>query len=224
MTHHLLTLAVGLIAFIGGMAVARLLARSRAAASVPPLQPAASAAPTPPRAGDVDAGGGAPVEMHLVLNVLNRIVMALNANEHAQDGVADLADYLRAVDEMRRRPSQEALTRQVNAYWQLSRWLHGQPTDAFRLDAQLPGMPAMTLARLCRELTETIRDLEPARQADLAARLAIDDAGPGGRQVVVHAVAANVAEAVQVRLQGSPRGWSRSGQQLSRRVDFPADG
>lgn len=220
MTHNLLTLVIGLLAFIAGMAVSRLFLRPRQAAVAASRQPAAPAANS---ASDVDAGGGAPVEMHLVLNVLNRVVMSLNTNEHAQDGVADLADYLRAADEMRRRPSQDALTRQVNAYWQLSRWLHGQRSDALRIDTQVAGLPPSTLARLCRELTETIRDLEPARQADLAARVGIDAAGPGGRRAVIHAVAANVTEAVQARLEASPRGWSRAAQQLSRRVDFPID-
>lgn len=221
MTHTLLTLAIGLLAFIAGMAVARLFLRPGGAAVAAASEPAA---PATNNASDVDAGGGAPVEMHLVLNVLNRVVMSLNTNEHAQDGVADLADYLRAADEMRRRPSQDALVRQVNAYWQLSRWLHGQHTDALRIDAQVPGLPTSTLARLCRELTDTIRDLEPARQADLSARVGIDATGPGGRRAVIHAVASSVTEAVQARLEASPRGWSRTAQQLSRRVDFPIDG
>ena len=39
------------------------------------------------------------------------------------------ADYLRAVHELQRQPSQGALVQQLSAYWRLSRWLHGQASE-----------------------------------------------------------------------------------------------
>lgn len=211
MINALIMLGVGLMSFVGGLAAALLYARKAtpAAASPSPV-PAIEATP-------------ATLEMHLVLNVLNRVVMALGTNERAQDGVADLADYLRAADELRRRPSQATMVQQVSSYWQLSRWLHGQPSDSLQIDAQLPELPGRALARLCQELTEVIRDLEGSRQADASARVTAEDTNPATRQAVVQLTVAGVPEPVMARLLASPRGWTRKAQQLSRRVDVTLD-
>lgn len=211
MIQALIILGVGLMSFVGGLAAALLYARkANPAAASPSPVPALEATP-------------ATLEMHLVLNVLNRVVMALGTNERAQDGVADLADYLRAADELRRRPSQATMVQQVSSYWQLSRWLHGQPSDSLQIDAQLPELPGRALARLCQELTEVIRDLEGSRQADASARVTAVDANPATRQAVVQVTVAGLPEPVMARLLASSRGWTRKAQQLSRRVDVTLD-
>lgn len=211
MINALLILGVGLMSFAGGLAAAVLYARK-----------ASTVAPSP---GPTPASGATPgpLEMHLVLNVLNRVVMALSTNERAQDGVADLADYLRAADELRRRPSQATLVQQASSYWQLSRWLHGQPSDALQIDAQLPELPAAALARLCQELTEVIRDLEGSRQADMSARVTLEDGPRGTRRAVIQVTVAGLPEPVVARLIASPRGWTRKALQLGRRVDVALD-
>lgn len=211
MIQALIILGVGLMSFVGGLAAALLYARkANPAAASPSPVPALEATP-------------ATLEMHLVLNVLNRVVMALGTNERAQDGVADLADYLRAADELRRRPSQATMVQQVSSYWQLSRWLHGQPSDSLQIDAQLPELPGRALARLCQELTEVIRDMEGSRQADASARVTAVDANPATRQAVVQVTVAGLPEPVMARLLASSRGWTRKAQQLSRRVDVTLD-
>lgn len=211
MIQALIILGAGLMSFVGGLAAALLYARkANPAAASPSPVPALEATP-------------ATLEMHLVLNVLNRVVMALGTNERAQDGVADLADYLRAADELRRRPSQATMVQQVSSYWQLSRWLHGQPSDSLQIDAQLPELPGRALARLCQELTEVIRDLEGSRQADASARVTAVDANPATRQAVVQVTVAGLPEPVMARLLASSRGWTRKAQQLSRRVDVTLD-
>lgn len=217
MINTFILFGVALLSFVGGAAAAWLLRRQ---------PPAAAAAPIAPVPGTPPASAGAPLEMHLVLNVLNRVVMALGANEQAQEGVAELADYLRAADDMRRRPGPASMVRQSTAYWRLSRWLHGQPADLLRIEpeAALQGLPAAALAEACRELTDLIRELEPARRVDLVARLALEGRGPASLRLVIQVSATGVDEAIQRRLGASPGRWTLDTGQLSRRLELPTTG
>lgn len=202
MINTLACLLVGILGFAAGAAAALLWKRSQAA---------------PP----VDTTPSSTLELHLVLNALNRVVLALGSDERAQDGVADLADYLRASDELRRRPRLEPLLEAVSSYWRMSRWIHGRTSDALHLDAQLPEVSPATLAHLCVALTQAIRDLEACPQADLSARLTLEDAAQG-RVAVIQLVVAGVPAAQQTQLTGSARGWTRSAAQLSLRQEITA--
>lgn len=220
MDPSLMALTVGLVSFAGGFACASLLGRRRAGgpAAADPAATAAEAAPA-----DV-AGSGLLLELHLVMNVLNRVVMALNANEHVQDGVAEMADYLRASHELQRRPGQNALVNQVSSYWRLSRWLHGRRSDALHLDAQVPDLAPQALYRLCEALTRVLRELEGSPSADVSIRITPDDRAGAGRFAVAQVTVAGVPEGVQATLAASPRGWSRSALQLGTRLEVRTDG
>lgn len=202
MINTLACLLIGLIGFAAGVAGARLWARSR-------TEPATD--PTP----------SSTLELHLVLNALNRVVLALVTDEQAQDGVADLADYLRASDELRRRPSLEAMLQAVSSYWRMSRWIHGRPTDSLHIDAQAPDLTPATLARVCVELTQAVRDLEACPQANVSARVTLEQPA-SGRIAIIQIAVAGVPEAQQIQLATSPRGWSRSAAQLSLRQEVQA--
>lgn len=197
MINTLVCLLVGILGFAAGAAAVLLWRRT-------------PAAPPP------DTSPSSTLELHLVLNALNRVVLALGTDERAQDGVADLADYLRASDELRRRPRLEALLEAVSSYWRMSRWIHGRASDALHLDAQLPEASPATLAHVCVALTQAIRDLEACPQADLSARLTLEGAADG-RVVVIQLAVAGVPPAQQTQLTASNRGWNRSAAQLSLR-------
>lgn len=206
MLNTLICLLVGVIGFTSGIAASWLWARRHAAAA-----PAAvSAAPT------------STLELHLVLNALNRVVLALGPDERTQDGVADLADYLRASDELRRRPSLNAMLQAVSSYWRMSRWIHGRPSDSLHIDSQTPELSPATLDRLCIELTQSIRDLESSPQANVSARLTMDETAGAGRIAVIQIAVAGVPEPHQLNLAASSRGWNRSAAQLSLRQEVDA--
>lgn len=202
MTNTLACLLVGILGFAAG-AAAMLLWKSSRTAAAPGAMPPST------------------LELHLVLNALNRVVLALGTDERAQDGVADLADYLRASDELRRRPRPDAMLEAVSSYWRMSRWIHGRPTDSLHLDAQLADASPTTLSLLCVEMTQAIRDLESCPQANLSARITLDGEGQQ-RTAVIQLAVAGVAPAQQTQLASSPRGWSRSATQLSLRLAIAA--
>ena len=206
MSPTIASLLTGLIGFTSGLVAMLLWVRA---------QPRTAGAPA-------EATPASTLELHLVLNALNRVVLALGTDERTQDGVADLADYLRASDELRRRPSQEAMLQAVSSYWRMSRWIHGRPTDSLHLDAQAPDLSPGTLARVCVELTQAVRDLESCPQANVSARVTLEDASGAGRRAVVQVAVAGVPEAQQVHLASSSRGWSRSAAQLSLRQEIQA--
>lgn len=204
MINTLACLLFGIVGFAAGVAAAMLRAQARSAQPAPPADEA------PPST----------LELHLVLNALNRVVLALGADERTQDGVADLADYLRASDELRRRPSLEAMVQAVSGYWRMSRWIHGHPDDSLHMDAQASDLTPATLARLCVELTQVVRDLESCPRANVSVRVTLDESGP--RKAVIHVAAAGVPEAQRLQLAASSRGWSRSAAQLSLRLEVQA--
>ncbi|RTL41580.1 MAG: hypothetical protein EKK53_13420 [Burkholderiales bacterium] len=197
MTTSFVSLLVGLLGFAAG-AAAMLFWKSSRPVPTAPAMPSST------------------LELHLVLNALNRVVLALGADERAQDGVADLADYLRSSDELRRRPRPEAMLEAVSSYWRMSRWLHGRPTDSLHLDAQLADASPATLSQICIELTQAIRDLESCPQANVSARVGLEGEA-NARTALIQIAVAGVAPAQQAQLASLPRGWSRSAAQLSLR-------
>lgn len=202
MINPLVSLLVGLIGFAAGAAAVMLWKR-----------PAPSFTP--------DAPPASTLELHLVLNALNRVVLALGTDERAQDGVADLADYLRASDELRRRPALEPMLEAVSSYWRMSRWIHGRASDSLHLDAQLGEVSPATLSRLCVELTQAIRDLEGCPQANVSARVTLEGTATG-RMAVIQMTVAGVPQAQQTNLTTTARGWQRSAAQLSLRQEIAA--
>lgn len=177
---------------------------------------AAPATPPAPEPDRLELG----LEMHLVLNVLNRVVMALNDNESTQDGVADLADYLRAAADLQRRPSQGSLVKAVTSYWRLNRWVHGHRGDALHFDAQAPGMPPEKFIQCGAALTQLIRDLEPIRRLDVSMRLTAARAGSaaGGATVVV--TVANLSSSGEPVLERTGRRWDREEDKWSLQLDL----
>lgn len=200
-----------LAGFAGGWWVSRWRLAS-AAAQVPAAAVASGAqAPTSPSADPAAAGSAqASMELHLVLNVMNRVVMGMQHDEHLQDGVSYIADYLRAVHELQRQPSQGALVQQLSAYWRLSRWLHGQASDALHVDAQVPGLSGVQLARCSAVLIRAIRDLETCPRADASMRIAMSGA-PG---IALQVTVAGLPAAAQAQLMSSGRDWRQAGTAL----------
>lgn len=202
MITPLVSLLAGLIGFAAGAAAMMLWKRSPASPA-PCLPPAST------------------LELHLVLNALNRVVLALGTDERAQDGVADLADYLRASDELRRRPAVEPMLEAVSSYWRMSRWIHGRASDSLHLDARLGEVSPATLGHLCVELTQAIRDLEACPQANVSARVTLEGAA-AARVAVIQMAVDGVPAAQQTGLASSARGWQRSAAQLSLRQEIAA--
>lgn len=163
----------------------------------------------------------ASLELHLVLNVMNRVVMGLQHDEQLQDGVSHLADYLRSVHEMQRNPSQHTLVQQVTCYWQMSRWVHGQPSDSLHMDLQLPGMSPTLLAKCGTELVRLIRQLESCSRAEAAVRIThprpdagtAGTAGTAGGACVLFQVV-GVPAAAQAQLLASGAAWVASSSGL----------
>lgn len=202
MTPMLVSLLAGLVGFAVGAAAVMWIRRPRPA-------PVTAAPPA------------STLELHLVLNALNRVVLALGSDERAQDGMADLADYLRASDELRRRPALEPMLEAVSSYWRMSRWIHGRGSDALHLDAQLTDVSPDTLSHLCVALTQAVRDLEACPQAHMSARVMLEGEADA-RLAVIQIAVAGVPAAQQAQLAASPRGWQRSATQLSLRQTIAA--
>ncbi len=200
-----------LAGFAGGWWASRWQARAQGG-QPPQAAPAVAPEPLPhPVAEGADAAPAqASMELHLVLNVMNRVIMGMQHDEHLQDGVTYIADYLRAVHELQRQPSQNALVQQLSAYWRLSRWLHGQASDALHVDAQAPGLSAAQLARCNAVLIRAIRDLEACPRADAAMRMA----SAGGAGVSLQVNVAGLSAAAQAQLLGGGREWRQSGTAL----------
>lgn len=226
MTPLLLIPLALLVGFAGGWWWARRASppsdSAAPAASAPPAPPAPpSALPAPSPVAAVPPGSASPMhaslELHLVLNVMNRVVMGLQHDEQLQDGVSLLADYLRAVHEMQRNPSQHTFVQQATCYWQMSRWVHGQPSDSLHMDLQLPGMSPALLAKCGAELVRLIRQLESCSRAEAAVRITLPrpgDGTAGGACVLFQVV--GVPAAAQAQLLASGASWvmSSSGLQM----------
>lgn len=87
------------------------------------------------------SGGGAPpaLAQHLVLNVLNRICLKV-PDEHLQDGIDALADYLAAParDDRQAPDPQQPLATLPVSYWALTEWLHDKPQAQWTWRVNVP--------------------------------------------------------------------------------------
>lgn len=116
-----LTFAVGLLA-------GRILFRGRAAPTPSAAEGNSPVAVPPACPGPPAVKPAAPLEMHLVLNVLNRMAMALSRDERAQDGMTWLSDYMASAIQFQgtKGSCRDAIASPVRTYWDLSNWLSGR--------------------------------------------------------------------------------------------------
>lgn len=120
--------------------------RSSAVASPGPQAVAARAVPFP-------------LEAHLVFNVLNRLAIALMANERSQEGAALLGDYLRASILLQRQPDLAGAESTIRAYWSLMRWNHAVTPETLAWEVS-GTFPADRCEELTLDMTNTLRKLE----------------------------------------------------------------
>jgi hypothetical protein len=223
MIHLSLAMLIALVSFAGGAAAVLIISRLKSPAAASTAAPATRGA-NAPISGSAELPAEQSLELHLIFNVLNRVVMALHADERIQDGVAEMAAYLRAWHELQRKPGQTALVQQLSAYWRLSRWLHGQSSDALHIEAHTPDLSSRTLNQIACDLTQVMRDLEGCPKADSSIRLGVETSPSGQRLVTAHVAVSGPAQSAHPALVDLTRGWKSDGRQLNVRLEWPAVG
>lgn len=179
--------------------------------------------PVPPPNAPRDIGPGlhapaepifVPIEIHLVLNVLNRMGMALLRDEHAQDGVAALADYLSELSRLRKPGAPgdlSAVQNVIDRYVRLVEWQRGSLTPAKITWAVQGASSQPTLAwALLEDLQQSLRGLEGRTVRTLHIQV---DLGLQGKEARI-LIEAGLDALTSGSLPGgaiAPAGWQVSG-------------
>lgn len=187
--------------------------------------PAAHAAGNAPACTPRDALPPFPVEIHLVLNVLNRLVMALSRDEHAQEGAAALADYLAALSRMRSNATQDDpanATKPIEMYWRMSEWQHRGEPAVFNWASNGTLTAPAGVWTLIDEVQQTLRGLEGLKVSDVAIDVQLDER-PGAAQaatLIMRATELAPVDAGDAAPRQLQRGWERgaAGQLSVRRT------
>jgi hypothetical protein len=160
----------------------------------------------------------ASLELHLVCNVLNRIVASAGIDESASEAVEDLADYLRASQELSR-TGPDALARNVTSYWRMSRWLHGDCRDRLEFNPVSNKLTPATAMKAAAAVIQSIRSLELTPRAHVIVHVSPLERHDGPVSVSVEITVSGVDEACMQYLCSSQCSWSRSGAQLCLQID-----
>jgi len=201
---------------IAGAAVAWPLGRRRLVA--PPRAPGHEPAPpqavavAPPAAFNhgIADDGTLLLEVHLILNVLNRLAVSLVHDDEGQEGLAALADYLRASSVLLRRPSTQTLKETLQNYWVLSRWLKGHEPEPMVWVQDGDDIAPGEMVDIAATVTTALRPLEDAELLELHLELH-RETRDGVTRVRID-VEAHRLQMRNSRLpQGLPEGWRWEG-------------
>lgn len=131
----------------------------------------------------------APLEMHLVLNVLNRMTMALSRDEWTQDGMTWLSDYLAAAVRFQRssEPMLDAIIAPVQSYFALSNWLSDRVDCTLELNIQGEVMSIHQASSAASALQALIRQLEGLPITGLRLDCRISAGSDGGQLLQIDA-------------------------------------
>lgn len=155
-----------------------------------------------------------PIEIHLVLNVLNRMGMALLRDEHAQDGVAALADYLAELSRLRKPGAAgdlSAVQTVIDRYVRLVEWQRGCETPATITWAVSGATSQAAFAwALLEDLQQTLRGLEGRAVRTLHIEVNLGGQGAPAR-IVIEAGLDDMAAGRSPNGAAAPSGWQVSG-------------
>ena len=212
------------LVFIAGMTLGGLVVwaweRSRRPVDAPTTAPVRIASSALGAATALQAPPPFPVEIHLVLNVLNRLVMVVSRDEHAQEGIAALADYLSALSRLRAnsKPGDpETGAAPVEAYLRLAEWQHGGKPVALTWSVTGVVKSPAGLWYLIDAVQQTLRGIEGLRVSAIDVDVQLDDdAASGSAQSAAIRIRADEIPAEEATVATAParalqRGWERPG-------------